>query len=138
MVLHPLALLGAQYLMTALTISFTSSRSGYRLALLPLVATCCAICVPTCKNTLDRRPWAATVGGYSITYLFQFVSLVILSGCSYENGSHIPSAPHQHITKEKSIEISHTRYLGLSKVLLDAIAVRYLRRFFLSLDRHQA
>ena len=73
---------------------------------------CCAICVPTCKNTLDRGPWAATVGGYSITYLFQFVSLVLLNGRSYENDCHITSAPHQHVTKEKTTKKSHTRYLG--------------------------
>ena len=113
--LHPIALLGAQYLMTAVAVSFTSSRSGYRLVLLPLVATCCAICVPACKKSLDRGAWAATVGGYSITYLFQFVSLVLLSGCSYENDSHITSASDQHVATAESTKKSHTNYLSLLK-----------------------
>ena len=85
MLTNPLVLLLVQYMATALIVGFTTPNSVLRLAVLPLVATCSAICVASSKILLVRSPWAALVGGYSVTYLFQYIALALLSGCNYES-----------------------------------------------------
>ena len=101
MLTNPLILLLAQYMVTALIVGFTTPTSLLRFAVLPLVATCSAICVATSKTHLVRSPWAALVGGYSVTYLFQYIALALLSGCSYEaDGPDSTLAPRQGAERE--------------------------------------
>lgn len=104
---NPILLLFIQYTTTALILGFTSPTSVFRFALLPFVMICAAICVPACKTFLLRDPWAALVGGYSITYLFQYITLALLSGCSCEtDGADSGPAPQPSIGKE------HTQQQG--------------------------
>ena len=96
---HPIILLVVQFSTTAFIIGFTSSNSFYRGAFLPLEILSCAFCVAACKTALVRGPWAATVGGYSITYLFHYVVLALLSGWSYERNGLDPSTTPHHIVE---------------------------------------
>lgn len=101
MLSNPLILLLVQYMATALIVGFTTPTSVLRFAVLPLMATCTAICVTSSKALLVRTPWAATVGGYSVTYLFQYIALALLSGCSYEtDGPNSTPAPRQGTERE--------------------------------------
>ena len=101
MLANPLILLLVQFMATALIIGFTTPTSVLRVAALPLVATCCAICVASSKAFLARSPWAATVGGYSVTYLLQYIALALLSGCSYEaDGPDSALAPRHGAERE--------------------------------------
>ena len=84
MLANPLILLLVQYMATALIVGFTTPTSVLRFAALPLIATCSAICVASSKTFIVRTPWAALVGGYSVTYLLQYIALALLTGCSYE------------------------------------------------------
>ena len=85
-------------------LGFTTPTSVIRLASLPLVAICSAICVPACKAALFRNSWAALVGGYSITYLFQYITLALLSGCSYES-----DGPASQLASRRGIEKEHAQ-----------------------------
>lgn len=107
MLYYPVLLLFAQYTTTALILGFTSPTSAFRLALLPLVVICSATCVPACKSFLLRGPWAAIVGGYSITYLFQYITLALLSGCSYET-----DGPDSELAPQRAIEKEHAQQQG--------------------------
>lgn len=105
---NPILVLFIQYTTTALILGFTPPKSVLRIALLPLIVICPAICVPACKTYLLRSPWAAMVGGYSITYLFQYVALALLSGCSYEtDGPDSKSAPQPGIEKKHTQQQGH-------------------------------
>lgn len=98
---NPILLLFIQYTTTALILGFTPPNSVLRFALVPHAIICSAICIPACKTYLLRSPWAALVGGYSITYLFQYVTLALLSGCSYEtDGLESDLASRRVIEKE--------------------------------------
>ena len=79
MLTNPLIVLLVQYMATALILGFTTPTSVLRFAVLPLVDTCSAICVASSKIILLRSSWAAIVGGYSVTYLFQYIALALLS-----------------------------------------------------------
>lgn len=104
---NPVLLLFIQYTTIALILGFTSPTSVFRFALLPFVMICAAICVPVCKTFLLRGPWAALVGGYSITYLFQYITLALLSGCSYET-----DGPDSRPAPQPDIEKKHTQQQG--------------------------
>ena len=115
MVPHPIVLLLVQCSSTAFVLGFTSSDSLYRYALLLLQAISCAICVAACKTALVRGAWAATVGGYSITYLFHYVVLALLSELSYERNGLDFSATPQHLveTIHPERDAIYTKSLGV-------------------------
>lgn len=79
----PLQLLLLQYLMTAVVVGFTLPSSQLRVAAFPIVLLCSWISVTTSMTHITRGPWASLVGGYSITFLLQYISLALLSRWSF-------------------------------------------------------
>ena len=80
----PLQLLLLQFSLTSFVVGFTPSSSGVRVSCLPIVIFCTWQCVATSKSQMQRSSWAALVGGYSITYLLQYISIALLSKWSFE------------------------------------------------------
>ena len=80
----PVQLLLLQFSLTAFVVGFTPSSSGIRVSCLPIVILCTWQCVTTSKCHMQRSSWAALVGGYSITYLLQYISIALLSKWSFE------------------------------------------------------
>ena len=83
MVPHPLSLLVLEVAITVFVIGFTGSQSFIRLAALPLMILCVWLAVPNCMTAMGHSPWAATVGGYSITFLFQYITVALLQKWSF-------------------------------------------------------
>ena len=81
----PIQLLLLQFSLTSLVVGFTPSCSILRVSCLPLIILCTWKCVFTSKLHMQRSSWAALVGGYSITYLLQYISIALLSKWSFES-----------------------------------------------------
>ncbi|MCJ1469390.1 hypothetical protein MMC07_008023 [Pseudocyphellaria aurata] len=80
---HPVLLLVAEIFFIVIATGFTSPSSIVRLFLLPIVAMCSWVAVLTSLEKLHRTPWAAFVGGHSITFLLQYISIALLSRWSF-------------------------------------------------------
>ena len=81
---HPILLLITEVIIISFITGFTAPLSILRVAALPLVALCVCIAIPACHTRVQRSPWGALVGGYSITVLFQYISVALLSRWSFE------------------------------------------------------
>ena len=77
MLMHPIGLLGQQLSIIFLTLGFTPYRSALRLAVVPILIIYSGCIVPRCTIYLHRSSWAALVGGYSTTFLLQYVSTML-------------------------------------------------------------
>ena len=88
MFLLPLTVLLVQLLATALVVGFTLPSSTLRVGILPLVAICTWISVSTCRQYIGSGPWTAVAGGYSATYLLQYLSLALFRGRTFETQTH--------------------------------------------------
>ena len=84
MLLLQLIVLLTQFLATALVVGFTVPSSILRVGILPVVATCTWISVSTPQQCRERGQWAAIVGGYSVLYLLQYLSLALFNGRTFE------------------------------------------------------
>ena len=84
MLLLQLIVLLTQFLATALVVGFTVPSSILRVGILPVVATCTWISVSTSQQCRERGQWAAIVGGYSVLYLLQYLSLALFNGRTFE------------------------------------------------------
>lgn len=82
---HPLFLLAAEILSTALVIGFTPSSSPLRFIFLVLLSLCVCTAIPTCTDHIPRNPWAAFVAGYLATLLLQYISTAVLGRWSFDN-----------------------------------------------------
>ena len=91
---NPTLLLVIQLLTTACTIGFTPSSSIGRLAVLPLLIFCVYYTITTSLQYVHRRPWAGLVGGFSVTFLLQYVVVALLLKWDFEmQGPRAMSAP---------------------------------------------
>lgn len=93
MQLYPVLLLVIEVVIIALITGFSSPSSKLRIAALPLLALCVWLAVLACMNYMQRSPWGAFVGGYSITFLFQYISTALLSRWSFETHGSTMLAP---------------------------------------------
>ena len=84
MLLLPLAILLVQFVATALIVGFTPTSSTLRTGILPLLAICTWIEVSISRQCVGRGPWAAVAGGYSVTYLLQYISVALFDGRAFE------------------------------------------------------
>ena len=101
---YPVIPLIIQFTITVLVLGFISSSSFLRPALLPIIAACSAACVSACSASQLGSAWSALVGGYSMTYLFQYVSLALLSRCSFEKDGPTSSKFSQHNVDKGAVE----------------------------------
>ena len=84
MLTAPPTLLVWESLLTAVMLGFTNRNSWLREACFPLMITAAWSSVIHAKDYMVRGPWAALVGGYCVTYVYQYVTLVLLVRMSYE------------------------------------------------------
>ncbi len=91
--LYPVLLLVTEVVIISLITGFSSSSSILRIAALPFVALCVCLAIPACTTHMQRRPWGAFVGGYSITFLLQYINVALLSKWSFENHGPLMVAP---------------------------------------------
>ncbi|KAF2499668.1 hypothetical protein BU16DRAFT_279495 [Lophium mytilinum] len=92
--MHPIVYLFAEIAITVFVIGFTPPNSLFRLVGLLAVAFCVFQCIPLCMPYMIRTPWAALVGGYSVTYAYHYLDVALLSRWSFEQG-----APVSGLTK---------------------------------------
>ena len=100
--LNPLIIFAGELLLIILVLGFSTPRSAIRISTTPVLAVCCALIVPRCMQFVHRSAWAALVGGYSTTFLLQYVAR-ILSDRQYslrEAPSHEPNG-HRSAKEEK-------------------------------------
>ena len=84
MLTAPPTLLVWESFLTAVILGFTNRDSWLREACLPLMIAAAWSSVIHAKDYMVRGPWAALVGGYCVTYVYQYVTLVLLVRMSYE------------------------------------------------------
>ena len=85
--MHPIVYLILEFITTVLVIGFTASNSRARLGGLLISVFCVVQCIPSCMLYMERTPWAALVGGYSVTYLYHYLDVAILSRWTFEHRS---------------------------------------------------
>lgn len=83
---HPIIFLIAEIILTVFVVGFTPPSSKLRPAGLLVIMLCVALCIPECVPHMIRTPWAALVGGYSVTYLYHYLDIALLSCWSFEQG----------------------------------------------------
>jgi hypothetical protein len=87
--MHPIVYLIAEIVLTVLIIGFTQPYSPLRPAGLLIITLCVIRCIPGCMPYMVRTPWAALVGGYSVTYLYHYLDIALLSRWSFEHDAPI-------------------------------------------------
>lgn len=80
---HPVFDLVAVVTISSLTIGFVSS-SFTRIAVLGAVSALTWDCVLKCPVYISRSAWATSVGGYTLSYLWQYLDAGVLSKWTYE------------------------------------------------------
>ena len=100
--MHPAVYLLAEYIVTVTVVGFIPAGSALRLVGLGLVFICMLQCIPTCMLHMVRTPWAALVGGYSVTYVYHYLDVALLSCWSFEERAPIsglvrPSTENQGV-----------------------------------------
>lgn len=84
--MHPFIYLIVEIVLTVLVVGFVPPSSALRVAGLIAVTFCVVRCIPECMHYMVRTPWAALVGGYSVTYLYHYLDIALLSCWSFEHG----------------------------------------------------
>ena len=84
MLTAPPILLAWEFVITAAVLGFTKRDFWVRIACLPLMIACTWSSVIKARGYMKRGPWAALVGGYCVTYLYQYITLVLLVRLNYE------------------------------------------------------
>lgn len=95
--MHPIIYLVSEFMLTVFVIGFTPPTSRLRLVGLLLVALCVIHCIPQCMPYMIRTSWAALVGGYSVTYLYHYLDVALLSRWSFRH-----NAPVSDLTRTSS------------------------------------
>ena len=118
--LNPLILFAGQLLVTILVLGLSARRSAIRIATIPVLTVCCALIVPRCMQFVHRSSWAALVGGYSTTFLLQYIAAVIshrqdpLGECSSdEPNGYRPAKGVERISKEAKTSLWKCATSGL-------------------------
>ncbi|MCJ1422995.1 hypothetical protein MMC29_000876 [Sticta canariensis] len=99
--LHPGLLLVTQVVLIVAVTGFTSPSSIIRLSLLPFMALCSWSIVLTSLKSMHRGPWAAFVGGSSLTFLLQYISTALLSRWSFVTSGPSSGTPPQDLKQDR-------------------------------------
>ncbi|KAH7385344.1 membrane bound O-acyl transferase family-domain-containing protein [Phaeosphaeria sp. MPI-PUGE-AT-0046c] len=83
--MNPLIYLFIEIALTVFIIGFTAPFSALRPVGLLIITLCVIRCIPNCMPYMIRTPWAALVGGYSITYLYHYLDIALLSRWSFKH-----------------------------------------------------
>lgn len=83
MAYHPIVDSVAVALISVLTIGFTKSSSPYRIVSLIVSSVLTWHCVVSCPVYIHRNSWATSVGGYTLSALFHYLDVGVLSGWAY-------------------------------------------------------
>ncbi|KAF2691970.1 hypothetical protein K458DRAFT_482614 [Lentithecium fluviatile CBS 122367] len=81
--MHPILYLVFQLILTVFITGFTQPDSRLRPIGLVGSTLCVVQCIPLCMTYMVRVPWAALVGGYSVTHLYHYLDIVLLSRWSF-------------------------------------------------------
>ena len=118
--LNPLILFAGQLLVTIVVLGFSTRRSAIRITTIPVLTLCCALIVPRCTQFVHRSSWAALVGGYSTTFLLQYIATVISDrqdppseGSSHEPNGYQPAKRAERISKEAKTSLWKCAKSGL-------------------------
>lgn len=84
--LHPLFSLAGEICLSTFVVGFTPPSGILRTASLPVMMTCMWWTVQNCLDYMVRSPWAALVGGFAVSFFFQYVDVALLSKWSFETG----------------------------------------------------
>ena len=110
--LNPLVLFAGQLLVMILVLGFSTGRSAIRITTIPVLTACCALIVPRCMQFAHRSSWAALVGGYSTTFLLQYIATVISDrhdpsgkSSSHEPKGYRPPKEVERISKEANTSL---------------------------------
>ncbi|KAF1962570.1 hypothetical protein CC80DRAFT_589074 [Byssothecium circinans] len=85
--MHPIIYLVTQIILTVLVIGFSTPYAVLRPTGFVFMTFCVYRCIPGCMPYMTRTPWAALVGGYSITYLYHYLDVALLSRWSFKHGA---------------------------------------------------
>ena len=83
--LHPLLLFCFQISLCAISIGFSPPYSLFRYATLPVVTLFMWQILQTAMTYMIRPPWAGLLGGYSVSFLFQYLDAGVLRPWSFES-----------------------------------------------------
>lgn len=84
MVYHPIIDSVAVALICVLTIGFTRSSSLHRIVSLIVSSILTWHCLVSCPVYIHRNSWATSVGGYTLSALFHYLDVGVLSGWAYD------------------------------------------------------
>lgn len=84
MEIHPLFPLLMEVVVSSFIVGFTSSSSIFRLASLPVTAGCLWLVIQNSMKYMVRSPWAGLVGGYAISFFFQYIDVALLNWYIFE------------------------------------------------------
>lgn len=70
--------------LTTLVVGFTPASSPLRLACLPVLSAFVWHCLLRCPEDIGRSSWAASVGGYTLSSLLQYIDVAVLSQWDFE------------------------------------------------------
>ena len=108
MPLHPLYFLATEIGTSILVVGFTSPSSILRVASLPFTAACLWYVVQKSINHMVRSPWAALLGGYAVSFFFQYVDIALLSRWSFDTeGPTYAPAKSSSTTTSSSFTAQH-------------------------------
>lgn len=106
--LHPLFWLAGEICLSTFFVGFTPPSVILRAASLPVVTTCMWWTVQNCLDYTVRSPWAALVGGFSVSFFFQYVDVALLSRWSFESGGPTYAPSHTSSNGAISSQIKQT------------------------------
>lgn len=84
--MHPIIYLAIEIALTVFVVGFIPPSSALRWAGFLAIILCVVRCIPECMPYMVRTPWAAFIGGYSVTYLYHYLDVALLSCWSFEHG----------------------------------------------------
>ena len=70
--------------LTTLVVGFTPASSSLRLACLPVLSAFVWHCLLRSPEDIGRSSWAASVGGYTLSSLLQYIDVAVLSQWDFE------------------------------------------------------
>lgn len=125
---HPLILLAMEIAMSALLLGFTSPFSILRPASIPITSACVWFIIQTSVEHMVRSPWAALVGGFAVSFFFQYLDVILLSKWSfYTQGPTYP--PSNRVTTSGTVKIKDTMAVLVSAHERIAFAMSTLLNF---------
>lgn len=130
---HPLFDLAAVVLGSATAIGFTPAASLLRTAIFPVLCALSWHCVIKCPQYISRSAWATAVGGYTLSYLFHYLDVGVLSRWSFELQGPatelVKASPYRRPAAKPSVSRHHRVDDSISSRLRFGLRVVFTWRF---------